>query len=148
MNKHLAPILTRIRTQTFECSADEIVESVRANVELILNTRLSLPQNYRLRATDAEEMERLNNSLVNFGVAEFQSLNLGDASMENRFCKSVRIAVERYEPRLQKVRIAMSTSTRQRLVNVEVRAELAVKPFDTIRFETGVSPDLQQFVVN
>lgn len=144
----LAPVLYRIKFGSRFCSADEVIENVRQNVECILNSRLSIPSEYILRTTDKEGLKTLDKSLVNFGVADFQSLNMGDPAMEKRFCESVKIAIERFEPRLAKIEIAMSSSQEDRLISVQVNGQLIVQPFEDIRFHSGLDKDLQKFVVS
>ncbi len=148
MTEYLAPILTRVKTRTRFCSAEEVIESVRQNVESILNTRLMIPRDYVLRPTNKESLKLLNDSLVNFGVVDFQSMNMGDSTMEKRFSESVRIAIDRYEPRLAKVKVEMVASVKNRLVSVQVNGQLVVQPFEDIQFESGLDADSQKFVVS
>lgn len=144
----LAPLMFRFENLSRFCSGNEIVESVRQNIECLLNSRLSIPPDYVLRATDQDAIDCLNNSLVNFGVVDFQSLNMGDPLMEKRFCKSVQLSIERYEPRLENVVVAMSPSVSSRLINTEVSGQLVVQPFEAIRFDSSLDPVNQSFVVS
>ena len=144
----LAPLLYRFQYQSRFCSGNEIVESVRLNIESLLNSRLSIPPSYLLRATDQDAIDCLNNSLVNFGVVDFQSLNMGDPLMEKRFCKSIQLSIERYEPRLDNVVVAMSASVNNRLINTEVTGQLVVQPFEAIRFDSSLDPVNQAFMVS
>ena len=144
----LAPLLYRFQNQSRFCSGNEIVESVRLNIESLLNSRLSIPPSYLLRATDQDAIDCLNNSLVNFGVVDFQSLNMGDPLMEKRFCKSIQLSIERYEPRLDNVVVAMSASVNNRLINTEVTGQLVVQPFEAIRFDSSLDPVNQAFMVS
>lgn len=147
-DSYLAPILYRVKYGSRFCSADEVIESVRENVECILNSRLSIPGDYLLRTTDKRGLKFLDESLVNFGVADFQSLNMGDPAMEKRFCESVKLGIQRFEPRLGKIQVAMSASQEDRLISVQVNGQLIVQPFEDIRFHSGLDADLQKFVVS
>ncbi len=146
--RFLAPLLYRFENLSRFHGADEVIESVRRNVERLLNTRLSIPPGYVLRSTDKEANEILNDSLVNFGVVDFQSLNMGDPLMEKRFCKSVQLSIDRFEPRLARVQVEMAPSKNQRLINTEVKGQLVVEPFEEIRFESGLDITSQSFIVN
>ncbi|MFK7767226.1 MAG: type VI secretion system baseplate subunit TssE [Mariniblastus sp.] len=148
MAGYLAPILFRIKNRVRFCNANDVIENVRQNVETILNSRLMIPADYILRPTDKESLTLLDDSLINFGVVDFQSMNMGDTSMEKRFCNSVRIALERYEPRLAKVKIEMIASAKDRLVSIQVNGQLAVQPFEDIRFESGLDTESQKFIVS
>ena len=147
MANFLAPLLQRIRSHARFCSANEVIESVRSNVESLLNTRVSIPGDYELRPTDEKSLERLNDSLLNFGVADFQSLNMGDPEMEKRFCESVKLAIDRYEPRLANISVAMVPSRDARMISVQVQGRLVVQPFDEIQLESGLDMVSQRFSV-
>ncbi|MEL7498851.1 MAG: type VI secretion system baseplate subunit TssE [Planctomycetota bacterium] len=147
MSEFLAPILHRIRRHERFCSANDVIENVRHNVEAILNTRMSIPGDYILRPTDESSLELLNDSLLNFGVADFQSLNMGDPEMEKRFCESVKRAIQRFEPRLAGVTVEMVASNSKRLMNIQVRGKLVVQPFENIDFASGLDLATKKFVV-
>lgn len=148
MAEFLAPILFRMRNLSRFCNANEVIDDVRMNVELLLNTRVSIPGDYLLRPTDPKHQEMLDGSLVNYGVADFQSLNMGDPQMEKRFCESVKCAIERFEPRLANVAVEMLASQHNRLISVQVQARLIVQPFEDIRLETGLDIMSQKFTVS
>ena len=68
--------------------------------------------------------------------------------MEKRFCKSIQLSIERYEPRLDNVVVAMSASVNNRLINTEVTGQLVVQPFEAIRFDSSLDPVNQAFMVS
>ena len=147
-DRYLAPLLYRFQHLTRYHGASEVVESVRQNIESLLNSRLSISPKYLLRPTDKDSLELLNASLVNFGVVDFQSLNMGDPLMEKRFCKSVQLSIERFEPRLAQVHVDMTPSKNERMINTEVKGQLVVQPFEEIRFESGLDLVQQSFIVS
>lgn len=148
MAEHLASILYRVRKLERFCSANEVIEDVRRNVESILNSRVMIPGKYELRPTDEESLTLLNDSMVNFGVADFQSLNMGDPEMEKRFCESVKIAIRRYEQRLASISVEMVSATDERLLNIQVKGRLIVQPFENVDFASGLDLSTQTFVVS
>lgn len=147
-DRFLASILYRVTVGSRFYTAKELIEDIRRNIELILNSRLMIPSEYLLRPTSPAASRYLNNSLVNFGIADIQSLNLGDDLMEARFCESVRIGIERFEPRVANVAIEMTPSLRDRVINISVKGSLVVAPFEDIRFQSGIEPEMQKFVVS
>ena len=147
-NQYLASVLSRVKTGARFYSANDLIEDIRSNIEVILNSRLMIPAEYLLRPSDLASAKLLDDSLVNFGIADIQSLNLGDDSMETRFCESVRIGVERFEPRLTCVTVEMAPSVRERVVNISVKGSLNIEPFEDIRFQSGINPEIQKFVVS
>lgn len=147
MSEYLATLLHRMQFRSRTCTANEVIESVRRNVEAILNSRICIPGDYQLRPTDERSHEILDRSLVNFGVADFQSLNMGDPEMEKRFCDSVKTAIVRYEPRLTSVLVEMASASGLRVINVQVKGRLIVQPFEEVDFESGLDMNSQKFVV-
>lgn len=147
-NKYLGTILHRVGTGELRCSANEVEDDVRRNVTSILNARMIIPKEYILRPLSSRNAELFDNSLVNFGIADLQSLNLGDETMESRFCNSVRLAIERFEPRLNNVSVEMAPPGKDRLLNIDVKATLVVPPFDEIHFESGVLAGESRFSVS
>ena len=139
-------ILRRVKTFNRYGTAKDVVEDIRQNIQTILNSRLSIPGSCILRLADDDNAVLLNSSILNFGIADFQSLNLGAEEVEERLCNSIRIAIERFETRLTQVNVQMKP-TQSRVVNIEVRAVLDIEPFGQVAFDSGISFPSQKVVV-
>ena len=150
MSQYPSPILHRLKSLRQSCSANELVEDLRSNIEGILNSRLPIFSEYLLRSDPKCEDSLLDDSLANFGIADIQSLNLGEDKKEKRFCNSVRVAISRFEPRLGNVRVEMVSSSNSRIINLEVRGVLLIHPFEfeDVRFESGLDANTQEFTVD
>lgn len=85
-------------------SQEQLKESVAHDLEVLLNTRTALPP--RL-LQDYPECAR---SILNFGLADFAGLSHSSSEDRARICASVRQAVERHEPRLSGVQVALAPS--------------------------------------
>ena len=143
-----SPILHRVKSRSLFCTSQEVLDDLRENIEKILNTRLPDLREYLLRPDINCESDYLNRSVLNLGIADIQSLNLGDDSKERRFCESVRLAISRYEPRMTHVKVEMNNKLNSRIINLEVRGVLRIYPFDDISFQSGIELDSQEFVVD
>ena len=147
-NNYFSPILHRVKSRKRLCTSQDVLDNLRANIEKILNTRLPDLKKYVLRPDLNCDPDYLNNSLLNFGIADIQSLNLGDDSKERRFCESVRLAISRFEPRMSNVKVEMNNKLNSRMINLEVRGNLRIYPFEDISFQSGIEMDSQEFVVD
>lgn len=146
-NNYFSPILHRLKSRKLFCTSQELLDDLRENIEKILNSRLPDLDEYLLRPDINCNSSYLNNSLVNFGIADIQSLNLGDDSKELRFCDSVRLAISRYEPRMTNVQVEMKNTNTSRMINLEVRGVLRIYPFEDVSFQSGIEMDSNEFVV-
>ena len=148
MSQYPSPILHRLKSLRQFCSANELVEDLRSNIEGILNSRLPIFSKYLLRSDPRCKDSLLDDSLANFGIADIQSLNLGEDKKEKRFCDSVRMAISRFEPRIGNVKVEMVNSSNSRIINLEVRGILLIHPFEDVRFESGLDANTQEFIVD
>lgn len=144
----LAPILVRLRTGKKLVNEKEIVADIRKNVEQILNSRLIIPDEYLLRPTTPTAGELLDQSLVNYGIVDFQSLNLGDEQLYLRFTKSVCVAIQRFEKRLKKVSVKRANNVEDRLFGIDIFASLNIEPFKDVKFQSGLELGRTDFTVS
>lgn len=147
-NNYFSPILHRVRSRKVFCTSQELLDDIRTNIERILNSRLPDLDEYLLRPDINCDPTFLNDSLLNFGIADIQSLNLGDDSKERRFCESVRLAISRFEPRMAHVKVDMNNKRNSRMIDLAVRGVLLIYPFEDVSFESGIEMDSNEFVVD
>jgi type VI secretion system protein ImpF len=83
-------------------SQEQLKESVARDLEVLLNTRTALSQQMLQAYPECAK------SILNFGLADFASLSHSSSEDRLRICSSVRQAVERHEPRLDKVRVSLA----------------------------------------
>jgi type VI secretion system protein ImpF len=107
--------------------------TVARDLESLLNTRRELL--YDLGAEFAE----VNRSLLVYGLPDFTSFNLLDVDDPTRLRRAIESAIANFEPRLQRVRVAMEQPKQNdTAVHFRIEALLRVEPapepvtFDTI----------------
>jgi type VI secretion system protein ImpF len=98
-------------------------QAVARDLEALLNSRcIDLD----------EEIERYpyaRNSVVNFGIIDLSSLSLLDPDDRALLRDKIRITIERHEPRLTKVRVALDEpKDLERMLRFRVDAVLKVHP--------------------
>ena len=139
-----APILVRLQTRSIRCSPPRLSKDIKENLTRILNSRLPLPSGYVLRSFSPDLQEVIDRSTVNFGIADINSLNLGDETMDKRFCDSIKLAIDRFEPRIRGVQVEF-VSTKDRFVTIKITGQLTVPPYKEIKVESGVAPASSNF---
>lgn len=85
-------------------SQDQLKESVARDLEMLLNTRTALPQELLAAYPECAR------SVLNFGLSDFAGLSHSSSEDRARICASVRLAVERHEPRLRGVQVSLAPS--------------------------------------
>lgn len=101
----------------------DIKASVRRDLENLLNTRwrcIEWPPN----------LDNLELSMVNYGIPDFIGAQRRVGRKLERLLEEIRRAIERYEPRLQNVRVEAITSQdpMDRTLRFRIRAMLEVDP--------------------
>lgn len=93
-----APLFDRL--VSFEDRArGGLKESVRRELEQLLNTRSSLP---------ATEWERRELTVVDYGLPDLSAISLGDPAEHGRLARMVARAVAAFEPRLAEVKVEVA----------------------------------------
>ncbi|KQZ45099.1 type VI secretion system baseplate subunit TssE [Duganella sp. Root1480D1] len=83
-------------------SQEQLKESVARDLEALLNTRSALPQQL------LQAYPECARSILNFGLADFAGLSHSNSEDRLRICSSIRLAVERHEPRLCNVQVTLA----------------------------------------
>lgn len=114
----------------------ELRESVRRDLELLLNTR------YRILSAPKEYLE-LDKSLVNYGLPDLATVNLSDEDVRNDFCRTIENAVRKFEPRFKSIAVSTRTNIDEtdRTVRFRIDAILHADPApEVIIFDSVLEP--------
>jgi len=110
----------------------EILESVRDDLEELLNTR-------RSHNVEEKEFPEVVRSIVTYGLPDLAALGAASLGKQDAIGKIIEKTIETHEPRLRNVRASV---VRSRNLNLRVRyhidAELRVDPAPKVTFETEV----------
>jgi type VI secretion system lysozyme-like protein len=148
----IRPLFSRLyRVPTRSCTAEEIEEDIRINVESILNSRLParLPL-FRNRFKIGHEgyiesgANLLVNSVLNFGTVDFNLLSADENVLRGQFLQSVREAIQAYEPRIESdsLEVTLQNSKHFRLLDLRIDAKLLAPRRKPVAWQTG--PDVNQ----
>jgi len=126
------PRSSRETALTREQSLRRLRESVRRDLEWLLNTRLvAVPPDDMLR--------EVNHSVYAYGLPDFTAYSLSNPDDQNRLVRHLQTAIKMFEPRLAKVRIVpLDVSiTNIRILRFRIEALLLVDPApEHISFDT------------
>jgi type VI secretion system protein ImpF len=114
-------------------SVRQLKESVRRDLEWLLNTRLvAIPPDERLR--------HVNRSGYVYGLPDFSAYSLSNPDDQNKLMRHLQIAIKNFEPRLAKVRVVPLevSGANTRTLRFRIEALLLMDPapehifFDTL----------------
>ena len=115
-------------------SAQRMRRAVRRDLEWLLNTR-------QTPVPVLEGQDHLDASLFNYGLPDISSMSADSPDSPRQLARDVRLAIQRYEPRLSGVRVTISEDEdnplkRELRFRVEATLEMDPNPekivFDTV----------------
>ena len=117
--------------------------AVARDVEALLNSRQET-----LEELPSEFVE-VNRSLVTYGLPDLTSLSLLSQDDRNRIRRAVEQAINIFEPRLQRVRVALETARENdRGLRFRIDALLRVDPVpEPVTFDALLQLSTQQYVI-
>jgi type VI secretion system protein ImpF len=110
----------------------ELKESVRCDVENLLNTRWCC-------STWPPNLDELSLSLINYGIPDFTGLNLGDSEKQEEFCRIVQRVIQDYEPRFKRVTVKLVKNQEplDRTLRFRIDALLHAEPVPHRQYKRG-----------
>ncbi len=119
-------------------SAREIRESVRRDLEMLLNT-------VHTRTDLAASQSELAESVLTYGIPDLTMRPLDEVGEQEALCSLIRRAITLFEPRLRDVQVAVRPGNNRlsRAIQLQIDAVLKVDPliervaFDTLIESTG-----------
>ncbi len=112
-------------------SIEQIVNAVRRDLEEILNTRRGVTE-------IPAEFPELKVSPINFGLPDFGSIATSTRAQHEDVGRLMEEAVERFEPRLRNVRVALieTSDGKDTTLRFQIEARLRMDPYPDVSFET------------
>ncbi|AMR81457.1 type VI secretion system baseplate subunit TssE [Cupriavidus taiwanensis] len=134
-----APLPSALR----QLSLEELKATVARDIESLLNTRIVHED------ADFNGLPECRRSLLTYGLNDFAGLSLASFDDRQYICQSLRNAIERHEPRLQNVNVALSVNERATSVLCfGISAVLLVGPArEPVSFDAMLQPSTLQYSV-
>lgn len=122
---------------------EHAMSSVTRDLQALLNTRSALSPK-ALASYPA-----VSGSIVNYGLIDFAGMCMSSDTDQQEICKAVRLAIERHEPRLNRVAVALRPSKGAiNRVDFVITAQLnSAAILEPLSFNAVFSPSLQQYSV-
>lgn len=129
--------------QSRQRALDECQRSISRDLESLLNTRSAL------LASDLAPYPAVSRSVVNYGLIDFSAMCMTSGADQQQICTAVCKAIERHEPRLQKVAVALlpkkgSINRVEFMITAQLKSDLHQKPRS---FNAVFRPSLQQYSI-
>lgn len=129
----------RARSRAFE----ECKQSITRDLESLLNTRSALA------AEALASYPAVSGSVVNYGLIDFAAMCMTSSTDQQQICAAVRRAIERHEPRLQKVFVTLrpkkgAINRVEFMISAQLKSALNKEPMS---FNAVFRPSLQQYSI-
>ncbi len=125
-------------------SVKDLERTVARDLEALLNTRQETLEEL------PSEFEEVNRSLVTYGLPDFTALSLMSPDDRNRIRRAVEQAIAEFEPRLERVRVALEPPRENdRGLRFRIDAQLPVEPApEPVTFDAVLQLNTKQYVVH
>ncbi|MEO8029478.1 MAG: type VI secretion system baseplate subunit TssE [Gemmatimonadota bacterium] len=137
------PTATAEAAMTRAESIERLKESVRRDLEWLLNTR-------RTPETAPDSLELLQRSLYHYGLPDTSSMSRDSPEVRNRLARLVEQAISAHEPRLAGVRVTLAGGEKTAIgaVRFVIEAMLRMDPSpERVSFDTLLSTGAGSVVV-
>jgi len=122
---------------------DQALSCVTRDLQALLNTRSAIcPESLA-------PYPAVSGSIVNYGLIDFAGMCMSSDSDQQEICNAVRLAIERHEPRLQKVAVGLRPSKGAiNRVDFVITARLKGTALsEPLSFNAVFRPSLQQYSI-
>lgn len=130
------PKATRESAVSTQMALKELKQSIRRDLEWLLNTRRSV-------IDIPPALTEVSRSVAAYGLPDLTSVNIDSKAEQNRLVKSVEDALATFDPRFKNPRVFLEPSTKvERELRFRIEAILDIEPapepvvFDTV-LQTG-----------
>lgn len=137
------PELTREPLRSRSKSLRELKQSVRRDLEWLLNTRCHT-------IDISEGLKEVSESVFTYGLPDFSNLNDKNTNDHKMLQNAIETAIRNFEPRLQDVIVkGEPIDTLQRMMRFRIEARLKVDPVpEPVTFDTLLQLGNGQYEVN
>lgn len=123
-------------------SLDQMKASVARDVESLLNSRVGLVED-RVRPFPLSR-----SSVLTYGLRDFAGASFENVTDQDEICAAIQRSIERHEPRLRNVSVALHEGEKRQLLNFSVNAMLVVDPaVEPVSFDAFLQPTTHQYAV-
>ncbi len=122
----------------------ELKQSVRRDLECLLNTRICLRE-------IPSDLPELQTSVLNYGIPDFGGLAMASADQQEVLRRRVEDVIRRYETRFKQVRVELAIDSPekfQRTIRFRIDGVLHAEPApEPVTFDSQLTPTIGMFQV-
>lgn len=124
-------------------AVEDARRSITGDLEALLNTRSAL------LPPSLAPYPAVSGSIVNYGLIDFAGMCMSSDTDQQEICRAVRLAIERHEPRLDKVAVTLQASKGAiNRVQFVITARLKSAPLaEPMSFNAVFRPSLQRYSI-
>jgi type VI secretion system protein ImpF len=122
---------------------EQIKDAVARDLEALLNTRTALPESWLAACPEA------SGSVLNYGMIDFAAMCMTSTVDQKKICAAVQLAIERHEPRLHTVMVALRVHPAPiNRVDFHISATLKADPApELVYFDAVLAQSTQQYSI-
>jgi type VI secretion system protein ImpF len=120
----------------------QLKEGIARDLQALFNTRSVWKEDAIGR------YPQLARSVLNFGLPDFTHLSMSSSDDRNTVCAAMKLAIERFEPRLCGVRVALEVQAAPYRLLIAISATLNVRQAtEPILFDAFLDPTSQKYSI-
>jgi type VI secretion system protein ImpF len=125
--------LTDERANVYHYSLNQLIESIRRDLEFLLNTP-------KVQKKFGPEFTELHSSIFDFGIPDVVSISGKDSKAWDKLLQEVEQSILDFEPRLKNVETRLKQNERKlnSKIEFEIRGELVFEPSPELIFESVI----------
>lgn len=124
------------------CTLEQLKDAVARDLELLLNTRVALPESMFASYPEA------GNSVVNYGLIDFAGMCMTSDADRKKICSAVKRAIEQHEPRLHAVQAELRVHCAPvNRVDFVISALLKSAVTAAVQFDAVLEPSSQHYSI-
>lgn len=120
----------------------QLKEGIARDLQALFNTRTAWKED------DIGRYPHLAKSVLNFGMPDFTHLSMSNSDDRNTVCAAMQLAIERFEPRLRGINVALEVQPEPYRLSIAISAtinlQLATEP---IQFDAFLDPASQKYSI-
>jgi len=125
--------LTDDRADVYHYSLNQLIESIRRDLEYLLNTP-------KIKKSFGPEFTELHSSILDFGIPDVVSVSGKNSTALDKLLLEVEQSIMNFEPRLKNVetKLKQNESKINSKIEFEIRGELVFEPSPELIFESVI----------
>lgn len=120
----------------------QLKEGIARDLQALFNTRTAWKDSV------IERYPELAKSVMNYGMPDFTHLSMSSSDDRETVCAAMQLAIERFEPRLRNITVALEVQSEPYRLLIAISATLNVRQAaEPIQFDAFLDPSSQKYSI-